>query len=460
MSGTGRESRGERPDGRTPDPRHDGQGTPNPGPAGSGKSGSGKSGPGEPGSGESDSSTGSPRPAEGEGLEQVGARSRGSVSGPRLEGTGSTSGASPPGARPRHSRHEARLRERGGWTEVLRIPSLLFGGVARLRAWLYDRGWLPSHRVEAPVVSVGNLSVGGTGKTPMVLLVARALEALGRRPGLLSRGYGAQAGGSGHNDEGAQIVELMPDLIHVQDADRVRGARELLRRGVDVVILDDGFQHRRLKRDLELVLVDATRPWGLPAPTGGGSPVRAMLPRGFLREPPGSLGRAHGIVITRADQVEEGKLAELRSELEAWAPGVAILEAVHHPLAIRDDEGWRLSVDGLEGRDLELVSGIGNPESFEETVRAAGGHVVGHRIFPDHHEYRASDLLGLGGSGKTVLTTQKDAVKLRAFLPRVWVLEIDLRLRRGAPVLQAMLESLPQSRAEIQRRSLHEGLHG
>lgn len=294
----------------------------------------------------------------------------------------------------------------------------------------------------------------------MVLLIARSLEALGRRPGLLSRGYGAKAGESGHNDEGEQIVELMPDLIHVQDPDRVRGARELLRRGVDVVLLDDGFQHRRLQRDLEFVLVDATRPWGLPAPEGGGAPVRAMLPRGFLRESPHSLTRAHGIVITRADQVSPEQLASLRSELSRWAPGVAILEAVHHPVAIRDDEGWRLSVDVLEGREFELVSGIGNPESFEATVRSAGGEVVGHRVFPDHHGYRASDLLGLGGGDRTVLTTQKDAVKLRAFLPKAWVLEIDLRLRTGAPVLQALLEALPPSRAERERRNLHEGLHG
>jgi tetraacyldisaccharide 4'-kinase len=358
-------------------------------------------------------------------------------------------------------RIDERLARRGGAVELLRVPAAVFGAAARARGWLYDRRWLPSARLEAPVVSVGNLTAGGTGKTPMVAWVARELVARGRRPGLLSRGYGARAGEG--NDEAALLAELLPDVPHVQGADRVRGAHALLERGVDVVVLDDGFQHRRLARDVDLVLVDATRPFGLPRDGERGA-VEALLPRGLLREPVSALARAHALVVTRADGVRTADLVELRSRLERAAPGVGLAFAVHRAKRVRSLDGEVRALEELRGRAVDLASGIGNPGAFEASVRELGANVGEHRRFADHHAYAAQDLDGLGDGERWLVTTAKDAVKLRriAELARrsILALEVELEIVEGASLLEALLDSLPRSRAERERATLHEGLHG
>jgi tetraacyldisaccharide 4'-kinase len=361
-------------------------------------------------------------------------------------------------------RPEQRLARRGGAVELLRLPAALYGLAVRLRGALYDRGWLPLERVEAPVVCVGNLTAGGTGKTPMVAWVVGELAHRGLRPGIVSRGYGARSE-SGASDEAQLLAEALPGVEHQLDPDRARGARALLERGCDVVVLDDGFQHRRLARDLDLVLVDATRPWGLPAPAGGGDPVRALLPRGLLREPPAALSRAHAVVLTRADQAAPQALERLRSELERLAPGLPLAVAEHRPRALRPlGGGPPEDVAGLAGQRLELVSGIGNPEAFERSVRDLGAEVVAHRRFGDHHAYSAGDLAGLGADGARVLTTTKDAVKLASLAARaelsIRALEVELVLREGAGVLAALLDALPDARARAERGALHGGLAG
>ncbi len=351
-------------------------------------------------------------------------------------------------------RPEAVLARKGGKVELLRLPALLFGWVAGVRGSLYDRGWLWSGRLDVPVVSVGNLSAGGTGKTPMVLWLVTELERRGLRTGILSRGYKSR--GAEANDEGAMIAELAGDVPHVQDKDRVRGGRELVRQGVEVIVLDDGFQHRRLRRDLDLVLIDATRPWGLPSPDDGSSPVRALIPRGLLREAPERLSRAHAMILTRTDQLGEQALEALREELRYLAPGIPILEAEHRPSLLIDAQGERRMPSALRGATVDLVSGIGNPEAFESTVRGLGATVRSHRTFPDHHDFRAEDLAGLG----SFLTTSKDAPKLRALGIDCDVLEVRFQFVRGAGVLEALLDALPPGKARRERRNLHEGLHG
>ena len=369
------------------------------------------------------------------------------------------------------------LAERGGTVEFLRLPAVVFGAVAGLRGRLYDAGVLPAAKLAVPVVSVGNLSTGGTGKTPCVALVCRALAARGRRPGILSRGYGAREGET--NDEARLLAAALPDVPHVADPDRVRGAERLLTSsGCDVIVLDDGFQHRRLWRDLDLVLVDASRPWGLPAPQGGGAHVRAVLPRGLLREAPRALSRAHALVLTRVDQVDAADLASLRAELEHWAPGVPQVCARHAPSGLRVLENARvagaagaLSEDlpqpedlaGLVGRDVDLVSGIGNPEAFARTVREVGANPCEVRALPDHHDFQRQDLDGLGTAGRLVLTTEKDAAKLERLGPlpmAIAALGIELSLVEGAGVFAALLDALRPGAKERERRSVHEGLHG
>jgi len=363
--------------------------------------------------------------------------------------------ATPRSARAR--RVEERLARRGGAVELLRLPAALFGAAAGLRGALYDRGWLPVERLDVPVVCVGNLTAGGTGKTPMVVWVARELQRRGLRPGLSSRGYGARAGEV--SDEGRLLDRLLPGVPRVESADRARAGRELEARGCDAVVLDDGFQHRRLVRDLDLVLVDATRPWGLPASGAGGAPVRAFLPRGLLRESPRGLARAGAAVITRVDQADERTVEALAAELERWAPGLGVATARHRPVRIAGPGAESAHPGALAGREVDLVSGVGNPDAFEASVRALGARVHEHRRFADHHAYRPDDLRGLGEAGRWLLATAKDAVKLGDD-PRLRVLEVELEIASGRSLLEALLDSLPAGRAQRQRRTLHEGLHG
>src|SRR5262245_48447207 len=230
------------------------------------------------------------------------------------------------------ARIDRRLAQRGGALELLRLPSALFAGLSRLRAAGYERGWFARVGVPVPVVSVGNLTAGGTGKTPFAAFLAQRLAARGRRIGILSRGYGApRDSAQRENDEARWFRAHLPEGELAQDPDRVRGAEALIERGVDVILLDDGFQHRRLARDLDLVLIDATRPWGLPPPSGGGAPVQACLPRGLMREPPRALARADALVLTRADQAAADALEALRPEPQRLGPGRPLVAGVHRP---------------------------------------------------------------------------------------------------------------------------------
>jgi tetraacyldisaccharide 4'-kinase len=369
----------------------------------------------------------------------------------------------------RPERIEARLDRGGAGVAWLRLPALAFGAVAGLRGLLYGWGLLPARRVSAPVVCVGNLSAGGTGKTPFVLWICEQLQALGLRPAIVSRGYGAAAleraegdapAGGPRGDEARLFARALPDVPHVTDADRVRGARAAVAAGADAIVLDDGFQHRRLARDLDLVLVDATRPWGLAWPEDVERAPRALLPRGLLRESPAALGRAHAVVLTRCDQVAPERVERLRAEVQELAPGTPVALARHAPRRLLDGGGGSHPLERLAGREVDAVSGIGRPEAFERTLVDLGARVREHRSFPDHHAYRASDLAGLGSGGVPVLTTTKDLVKLEALLPQVLAVDVAFELLEGAPPLAALLESLPVAPAKREREHLHEGLHG
>lgn len=362
-------------------------------------------------------------------------------------------------------RADQKLAERGGWIELLRIPATLFGAIARLRGWLYDRRILPSYDVDVPVVCVGNVSAGGTGKTPTIAWLACELLARGLRPGIVSRGYGARDGAP--NDEAVMLAEMLPDVPHVQNRDRVAAATELADHGVDVVLLDDGFQHRRLARDVDIVLIDALRPYGLPAPLRGGEPVRAMLPRGLMREPLAALGRASAIIVTRSDAVDAARIEDLERTIQRAAPGIPILLATHAPAGLRrvgGDTPGDASLTELKGLEVDLFSGIGNPGAFEATVRSLGAVVREHRAFADHHPFQPGDLDGLGVD-RPALTTAKDAARLSSLsgiaAPEdLLVLDVELGVSRGRAILDALLDTLPTSRASRERESIHEGLHG
>jgi tetraacyldisaccharide 4'-kinase len=228
----------------------------------------------------------------------------------------------------------------------------------------------------------------------------------------------------------------------VQQPDRVAGARELIGRGVDVIVLDDGFQHRRLARNVDVVLVDALRPFGL-ASVDGQAPVRALLPRGLLREPPSSLRRADLIVITRTESANAAAVDDLERELERIAPGRPIARAALRLAGWCDEHGTRRPLEHLRGREVDVVSALGNPAAFEASVKAAGAIVRDRRVFDDHHRYTRAELDGLPAPGRVLVTSAKDAVKLAPLSVAHFALEVEFELVRGGHVFDALLDALP-----------------
>jgi tetraacyldisaccharide 4'-kinase len=337
---------------------------------------------------------------------------------------------------------------RGFWPALqrlgLRLASVPYGLAVRLRNLGYDRGWRAAHRAPVPVVSVGNLTVGGTGKTPCVEFVAAFYRALDLRVAVLSRGYGSEAG---RNDEALVLEENLPDVPHLQGADRVALARTAVEElESEVLVLDDGFQHRRLARDLDVVLIDATDPWGR----------GHLLPRGLLREPRGGLRRAGAVVLTRCDQVGPDERGGLRRRVERLAPGVPVAEARHRPVELLNGDGERQSLDALRGRPVAAFCGIGNPDAFRRTLEDLGAAVSPFRVYADHHAYDRGDVDGLHewarglAEGTPVVTTQKDLVKLR--LTRLggrplWALRICLHVEAGREEFERRLRAVVGDRS-------------
>jgi len=270
----------------------------------------------------------------------------------------------------------------------------------------YNLGWKAVHRAAVPVVSVGNLTVGGTGKTPLVEYVARFYRAFGVQVAVVSRGYGAEGG---RNDEAMILEENLPDVPHYQDPDRVAAARRAVEESEsELLVLDDGFQHRRLHRDLDVVVIDATRPLS----------GDYLFPRGTLREPAGSLRRAGAIVLSRSDQVPGKDVDALCQWLKRRVPGKPVAATEHRPIDLIGG-GEPEPVESLRGRAVGAFCGIGNPAAFRRTLEGLGARVVDFRAFGDHHAYSRSDVDDLkrwASSLRTdamVTTTQKDWVKLR-----------------------------------------------
>ena len=328
------------------------------------------------------------------------------------------------------------------------------GGLAAREA-AYGRGWLARGRLPCAVVSVGNLTVGGTGKTPAVEMVARWLTDDGHRVTIVSRGYGRRPGapvevvsdGGGPRlpaeragDEPLLLARRLPGVAVVVGADRLAaGQWTVAHLRPDVVLLDDGFQQRRLLKDVEIVCLDARTPWG----PGG------LFPRGTLREPPSALARAHLLIATRADARQH--LAGLLEEIRHYAGSAPPCLAADYAVEGLEDlgSGALHPPTALEGRGVLAFAGIAAPERLAETLAARGAIVRDVVAFPDHHAYGVRDLDALARRARAVgatllVTTEKDAVRLglpatpgmtgspgtprRAgqVLPPVWALRVRL----------------------------------
>lgn len=328
---------------------------------------------------------------------------------------------------------EGRRRDRAAQAvgAMLQMLSYLFATAVQVRLFLYSRGVLRPHTLGCQVISIGNLTVGGTGKTPVVEVFARNLQKSGRKVAILSRGYKKDetpfhervfrertlpprvvsdgerllldAAMSG--DEPFMLASNLRDVVVIVDKDRVKAGKWAIREyGCDTLILDDGFQYLSLKHRLDIVLVDRTNPFG----------NRRMLPRGILREPVRNIRRAGFIFITKSSG--DGA-ADLKKQLRELNPHAEISECRHSPKHLQNVyTKERLPLEALKGMKVAAVSGIAMPKGFEDELIRLGARVLHHKKYADHHRYSQQEILdvinrGIQKGADMIVTTEKDAVR-------------------------------------------------
>lgn len=263
-------------------------------------------------------------------------------------------------------------------------------------------------RAGVPVISVGNLTTGGTGKTPLVVAVAKLLRKQSKRVALISRGYGSDPDQPGRNDEAMELEHRLPDVPHLQDPDRFAMATVAVEElESEVLLLDDGFQHRQLHRDLDIVTIDATNPFG----------YGRLLPRGLLREPVKSLRRADLVVVTRSNLVDASTLNALQQKIQRWVGLERIVITQMKLVEAINASGDVKPLEDLLEQPTFLFSAIGNPAGFEQTLLKQAANLVGHEVFDDHHRFDRQDFERIGAAAKQagakqIVCTHKDLVKV------------------------------------------------
>lgn len=346
----------------------------------------------------------------------------------------------------------------------LHALSRAYGTVIKARRFLYNVRILRDSTLGVQVIAVGNLTVGGTGKTPVVEKFASALRDQGRSVAILSRGYRSKpqpihkwfinkillredttpprvvSDGKSllldsemAGDEPYMLASNLKDVIVLVDKDRVKSGRYAIEKyGCDTLLLDDGFQYWKLRgRRHDVVLVDRQSPFG----------NERLLPRGTLREPPSHLARANWIFITKSD----GKTDDLRRRIAEINPGAGIIECIHHPLYLEDVfTGNRVGLEYFKGRKVSALCGIAQPESFEESLVQLGAELVYSRKFADHHRFTQLEVIKVINRSKkklaeAIITTQKDAVRFpkidRRDLP-IYFMRVEIKILSGADDFQ------------------------
>jgi tetraacyldisaccharide 4'-kinase len=351
----------------------------------------------------------------------------------------------------------------------LQVCSYLFSGIVQLRLWLYRNRILRDQPLGCLVVVVGNLTVGGTGKTPVVEMFAKALRDRGRKVAILSRGYKSKApplwqkwwfwlnhteeppprvvsdgqqvllDSEVAGDEPFMLARNLPGVVVLVDKNRVKaGAYAIKRFGCDTLVLDDGFQYLPLKGRLNLLLVDKTNPFG----------NGYLLPRGILREPIKHLQRASYVFLTKSRGVRD---EELETMIRKFNPHAEIIECAHRPQYLQRIDGEeRLPLTALAGRRIGALSGIAAPESFEAFLRETGANLVYTRRFLDHYRFTHEDLLSVwaeAGHARVdlMITTEKDAVRLEAgeqFPVACYYLRLEIEILRGAKDFQEAVSKI------------------
>jgi tetraacyldisaccharide 4'-kinase len=323
----------------------------------------------------------------------------------------------------------------------LRLLEWPYTSVVRVRNWRYDTGRSAITKVGVPVVSVGNITLGGTGKTPAVEWLVRWFTERGLRVALVSRGYGAEAGKP--NDESRELALKLPGVPHVLDADRVRGARRAIAEfDCQLIVLDDAFQHRRIHRDLDIVLIDALEPFGF----------GHVFPRGTLREPLAGWRRAQLAILTRSDLVDESQRVAIRNQFARYAPAAAWVEATYPPRALAAADGQERDTAELAGRRVAAFCGIGNPAGFRLSLAQCGFDVVEMRELADHFPYPAGEVAALARwvdslQVASAICTSKDLVKIGDSWPGatpLCALASRLQIVTGQSELEASLQRVAE----------------
>ena len=352
---------------------------------------------------------------------------------------------------------------------ILARISSIYGAVVQLRLWLYNTGIKRRIPLGCQVISIGNVTAGGTGKTPMVEKLARELADQGRKVAILSRGYRKKEKGFWEKlrdrvrgggkpppprvvsdgkrllldsemsgDEPYMLATNLPDVVVLVDRDRVKSGRHAIRKfGCDTLLLDDGFQYQKLLHRRDIVLVDRTNPFG----------NGHVLPRGILREPAKNIARASFVCITKA---RGGDTAVLRSIVRELNPTAGIMECNHDPVALVDAfTRERFGLEKLAGMKVYAVSGIAAPRSFENSLEKLGAEILEKRHFADHHRFSQQETIDIVNRAQeigadAVVTTEKDAVRMT---------RID---RRAVPVLFLRIEVVFLDGADEFRRCVNE----
>lgn len=325
--------------------------------------------------------------------------------------------------------------DRGVGASVLRgalaVAEPFYAGAMDVRNWAYDRQLLKSHPLPRPTISVGNITTGGTGKTPVVRFLAEQFIARSMRPAILMRGYrGKETGGS--DEERMLAGTLGPAATIVANPDRLLGATTAMasKPQPDVFLLDDAFQHRRVKRDFDLVLLDAVEPYGF----------GHVLPRGLMREKLHGMRRADAVIITRSDQATSQQLQMAQTKLRRWIPVGSVYFAKHaigglRSAALNASDAADVKLSELSQRRYFAFAGIANPAALQRQLASIAGQQAGFRSLPDHHAYSAAELASLERDAEftgaqMLVTTEKDWVKIRPLAAsiRLPIYRLDLRI--------------------------------
>lgn len=301
---------------------------------------------------------------------------------------------------------------------LLNVPAAIYSTGVILRNWSYDKALAKSYaltfaglkttdrsQATIPVISIGNITVGGTGKTPMVMWLCNLLREKNINCAILTRGYKAS---SGKNDEPAMLIKNCPGTAVIVNPDRLTGALEAVKRyRAQVLIMDDGFQHRRLHRDIDIVTIDAMLPFG----------YNKMLPAGLLREPVSSLKRAHAAILTRCDSVSKDDLTKLTETIRRINPKITVAQTIHQPVCAVTSDKSEIALAKLKGKKVFAFCGIANPDAFISTIGRLKAKLVGSKIYDDHYKYTPKDFGNIyreaqQSKAELILTTEKDHNKI------------------------------------------------